>query len=102
MTGLNRNRLHKSRTRSSNIFVLMALSFLLSITITITLFPQFDHVQVPLAYAQQETNNTSNNTKFVSLSTISTVIGTGAAATGAMVTVPDADRTQAPTEDAIG
>ena len=44
---------------------------------------------MPLANAQQETNNNSNNsTKFVSLSTISTVIGTGAAATGAIVTVP--------------
>lgn len=70
----------------------MALSFLLSFTITITVFPPFDHIQVPLAAAQQENNNNSNNnTKPVStslLSTISTAIGTGAAATGAIVTVP--------------
>jgi hypothetical protein len=71
----------------------MALSFLLSIAITITVFPPFDYgVQVPLAAAQQENNNNSNNnTKAVStslLSTISTAIGTGAAATGAIVTVP--------------
>ena len=86
-TGLNRNRLR--RTINSNILVLIALSFLVSITITITFFHPFDYAQVPLANAQQETNNNSNNsTKFVSLSTISTVIGTGAAATGAIVTVP--------------
>ena len=69
----------------------MALSFL-SITITITVFSPFDHgVQVPLAAAQQENNN---NTKFVSLSTISTVVGTGAAATGAVVTVPGVMKTR--------
>jgi hypothetical protein len=69
----------------------MVLSFLLSFTITITVFHLFDQVQVPLAAAQQENNNNSNNTKPVStslLSTISTAIGTGAAATGAIVTVP--------------
>ena len=50
---------------------------------------------MPLANAQQETNNNSNNsTKFVSLSTISTVIGTGAAATGAIVTVPGVMKTR--------
>jgi hypothetical protein len=71
------------------------LSFLLSITITITVFSPFDYIQVQLAYAQQDTNNNnSNNTKFVSLSTISTVIGTGAAATGAIVTVPGVMKTE--------
>ena len=50
---------------------------------------------MPLANAQQETNNNSNNsTKFVSLSTISTVIGTGAAATGTIVTVPGVMKTR--------
>jgi hypothetical protein len=89
----HRNRLHK--LRSSKIFVLVALSFLLSITITITVFSPFDYIQVQLAYAQQDTNNNnSNNTKFVSLSTISTVIGTGAAATGAIVTVPGVMKTR--------
>jgi hypothetical protein len=70
----------------------MALSFL-SVTVTITIFSPFDYVQVPSAAAQQENNN-SNNTKFVSLSTISTVIGTGAAATGAVVTVPGVIKTR--------
>jgi Sec-independent protein secretion pathway component TatC len=91
MISINKNRLHKRRTSNSTILVLMALSFLLSFTITITIFSLFDHVQVPTAAAQQENNNNSNNTKFVStslLSTISTAIGTGAAATGAIVTVP--------------
>ena len=72
----------------------MALSFLLSFTIIITVFPLLDYIRLPLAYAQQETNNNSNNTKFVSLSTISTVIGTGAAATGAIVTVPGVMKTR--------
>jgi hypothetical protein len=91
MISINKNRLHKRRTSNSTILVLMALSFLLSFTITITVFHPFDQVQVPLAAAQQEYNNNSNNTKPVStslLSTISTAIGTGAAATGAIVTVP--------------
>jgi ABC-type Fe3+ transport system permease subunit len=90
ISSLNSNRLH-TRTRSNKILVLMALSFL-SVTITITIFSPFDHVQVPTAAAQQENNN--NNTKFVSLSTISTVIGTGAAATGAIVTVPGVMKTR--------
>ena len=70
----------------------MVLSFL-SIALAITVvFPPFDRIQVVLAATQQENNN--NNTKFVSLSTISTVIGTGAAATGAIVTVPGLVRTR--------
>ena len=81
ISSLNSNRLH-TRTSSNKTLVLMALSFL-SVTMTITIFSPFDHIQVPSAAAQQENNNSnSNNTKFVSLSTISTVIGTGAAATG--------------------
>jgi hypothetical protein len=94
MSSPNRDRLHRSRASSRKILVFMVLSFL-SITITILVFPPFDYVQVPLAYAQQETNNNnSNNIKFVSLSTISTVIGTGAAATGALVTVPGVMKTR--------
>jgi len=94
ISSLNSNRLHRSRTSSNKILVLMALSFL-SVTITITVFSLFDYVQVPLAHAQQETNNNNSiNTKFVSLSTISTVIGTGAAATGAIVTVPGVMKTR--------
>jgi hypothetical protein len=50
---------------------------------TIAAYSPFDHIQV--AAAQQQENN---NTKLLSLSTISTAIGTGAAATGVIVTVP--------------
>jgi hypothetical protein len=92
ISSLNSNRLHRTRTSSNKVLVLMALSFL-SVTVTITIFSPFDYVQVPSAAAQQENNN-SNNTKFVSLSTISTVIGTGAAATGAVVTVPGVMKTR--------
>jgi hypothetical protein len=86
MSKLYRGRLHRRRTSSSKLLVLMVLSFL-SITIAITVFSPFDRTP---AYAQQETNNT----KIVSLSTISTVIGTGAAATGAIVTVPGVMKTR--------
>jgi hypothetical protein len=73
----------------------VALSFLLSIAIVITVFPTFDRgIQLPLAHAQQETNNNSNIARFVSLSTISTAIGTGAAAIGAIVTVPGVMKTR--------
>jgi hypothetical protein len=82
MNSLNRNRLQSSN--NNNIVVVMAI-FSLSVIGTIAAFSPFDHIQV--AVAQQENNN-SNNTKLFSLSTISTTIGTGAAATGAIVTVP--------------
>ena len=59
-------------------------------------FSLFNHIQV--AAAQQENNNKyyyyNNNTKPFSLSTISTTIGTGAAVTGAIVTVPGFLRTR--------
>jgi hypothetical protein len=48
MSSPNRDRVHRSRTSSRKILVLMLLSFL-SITITILVFPPFDYVQVPLA-----------------------------------------------------
>jgi hypothetical protein len=84
MNSLNRNRLQSSN--NNNIVVVMAI-FSLSVIGTIAAFFPFDHIQV--AVAQQENNNSnSNNTKLFSLSTISTTIGTGAAATGAIVTVP--------------
>jgi hypothetical protein len=75
MSSPNRDRLHRSRTSSRKKLVLMVLSFL-SITITILVFPPFEYVELPLAHAQQETNNnnSNNNIKFISLSTISTVI----------------------------
>ena len=93
ISSLNSNRLH-TRTSSNKILVLMALSFL-CVIITITVFSPFDYVRLPLAHAQQETNNNNSiNAKFVSLSTISTGIGTGAAATGAIVTVPGVMKTR--------
>jgi hypothetical protein len=87
MNSLNRNRLQSS---NNNVVVVMAICFL-SIIITIAAFSPFDHTQV--AAAQQENNN-NNNTKLFSLSTISTAVGTGAAATGAIVTVPGFLRTR--------
>ena len=87
MNSLNTNRLHRRRSSSKNkIIVLMAI-FFLSVIGTITAFSPFDHIQVAAAQ-QQENNNNNNNTKLLSLSTISTAIGTGAAATGVIVTVP--------------
>ena len=80
MNSLNRNRLQGS---NNNIVVVVMAIFSLSVIGTIAAFSPFDHIQV--AAAQQEKNN---NTKLFSLSTISTTIGTGAAATGAIVTVP--------------
>jgi NADH:ubiquinone oxidoreductase subunit 5 (subunit L)/multisubunit Na+/H+ antiporter MnhA subunit len=94
MSSPDRDRLHRSRTSGRRRLVIIILSFL-SITITILVFHPSDYIQVPLAHAQQETNNNnSNNIKFVSLSTISTAIGTGAAATGAIVTVPGVMKTR--------
>ena len=61
--------------------------FFLSIIETIAAFSPFDHSQVAAAQ-QQESNNNNYNPKLFSLPTISTAIGTGAAATGAIVTVP--------------
>jgi hypothetical protein len=85
MNSLNRNRLQSSDNNNNIILVVMAI-FSLSIigSITTVAFSPFDRIQI--AAAQQENNN--NNTKLLSLSTISTAIGTGAAATGAIVTVP--------------
>ena len=95
MSSANRDRLHRGRTSSRKTLALLVLSFL-SITITILVFPPFGYIQVPLAHAQQESNNnnSNNSSKFVSLSTISTVIGTGAAATGAVVTLPGVMKTR--------
>jgi hypothetical protein len=59
--------------------------FFLSVIGTVAAYSPFDRIQVVAAAQQQENNN---NTKLLSLSTISTAIGTGAAATGAIVTVP--------------
>ena len=82
-----RNRLHRRKSSNKNkIIVLMAI-FFLSVIGTVEAYSTFDQIQVVAAAQQQESNN-NNNTKLLSLSTISTAIGTGAAATGAMVTVP--------------
>jgi hypothetical protein len=72
------------RRNGITLIVLMAIS-LLYIMVTITALTPFDRLQIVAAASLQENNN---NTKPVSLSTISTAIGTGAAAMGAIVTVP--------------
>ena len=90
MNSLNRNRLQRSN--NSNVVFVMAI-FFLSVIGTIAAFSPFDRIQV--AVAQQENNNSnSNNNKLFSLSAVSTTIGTGAAATGAIVTVPGFLRTR--------
>lgn len=65
----------------------------LSIIGVASFFP-FDQIQVS---AQQQENNNSNTPK-LSLSTVSTAVGTGAAATGAIVTVPGVLKTRKQSE----
>jgi hypothetical protein len=73
------------------IIVVMAISSLSTI-VTTSLSP---FAQIQVAAQQQENNiNNNNNTPKLSLSSISTVVGTGAAATGAIVTVPGILRTR--------
>lgn len=79
---LKRNRF--DRRSDSTLLVLIAIS-LLYIMVTITALYPFDRLQIVAAATLQENNN---NTKPVFLSTISTVIATGAGATGAIFTVP--------------
>jgi hypothetical protein len=84
-----RNRLYRRRSGSKNkIIVLMVTIFFLSVIGTIAVYSPFDYIQVVAAAQQQDNHNNNNNTKLLSLSTISTAIGTGAAATGVIVTVP--------------
>src|SRR6476660_7560948 len=78
MNILNRNRLYSNNNR---IIVAIAI-FSVSIMGTAAAFFPFN--QIPVSAQQQENNS---NPK-ISLSTVSTAIGTGAAATGAIVTVP--------------
>jgi hypothetical protein len=87
-----RNRLNRKSSNKNEIIVLMAI-FFLPVIGTIAAFSPLDRIQVVAAAQQQESNN-NNNTKFPSISTISTAIGTGAAATGAIVTVPGFLRTR--------
>jgi hypothetical protein len=72
-----RNRLHRRRSGSKNkIIVLMVTIFFLSVIGTIAAYSPFDHIQVAAAQQQENNNNNNNNTKLLSLSTISTAIGT--------------------------
>ena len=82
MNILKRNRF--DRRNDSTLIVLIAIS-LLYVVVTITALYPFDRLQIVAAATLQENNN---NTKPVFLSTISTVIATGAGATGAILTVP--------------
>jgi len=88
---MNRNRLLGSSNNNKTIIVVMAIASL-SIIVTAALSP-FAQIQVA---AQQQQNNVNNNknTPKLSLSTVSTAVGTGAAATGAIVTVPGVLRTR--------
>jgi hypothetical protein len=78
---LKRNRF--DCRNESTLIVLIAIS-LLYIMVTITALYPFDCLQIVAAATLQE----NNNPKPVFLSTISTVIATGAGATGAILTVP--------------
>jgi hypothetical protein len=84
--GLNINRLLGSKT--NKIIFVMAIASLL--IIGAAAFSPFDQIRVS---AQQQENHNSNTPK-LSLSTVSTAVGTGAAATGAIVTVPGLLRTR--------
>ncbi len=74
------------KSSNKNKIIIMMGIFSLSVIGTVAAYSPFDRIQVVGTAQQQENNN--NNTKLLSLSTISTAIGTGAAATGAIVTVP--------------
>jgi hypothetical protein len=88
---MNRNRLLGSSNDEKKIIVFMAIVSL-SIIVTAALSP-FAQIQVA---GQKQENNINNNNSIpkLSLSTISTAVGTGAAATGAIVTVPGVLRTR--------
>jgi ABC-type sugar transport system permease subunit len=78
--------LNRKNSNKNKIIIMIGI-FFLSVIGTISAFSPFDRIQVVAAAQQQESNN-NNNTKLLSLSTISRAIGTGAAANGAIVTVP--------------
>jgi hypothetical protein len=81
---MNRNRLHRGSNNKKTIIVIVAIACL-SIIVMSAMSP-FAHIQV--AAQQQENSNNNNNTPKLSLPTISTTVGTGAAATGVILTVP--------------
>ena len=85
---LNLNRLGSNNT--NKIIVIIAIVSLLVI-ITETFFP-FEQGQA--ASAQRQINNDNNNNPCLPLSMLSTVTGTGAMATGIIVTVPGVLRTK--------
>src|SRR5215831_14095562 len=85
---LNLNRLGSNNT--NKIIVIIAIVSLLVI-ITETFFP-FEQVQA--TSAQRQINNNNNNNLYLPLSMLSTVTGTGAMATGIIVTVPGVLRTK--------
>jgi len=85
---LNINRIGSNNTKK--IIVIIAIVSLLVI-ITETFFP-FE--QGKAASAQRQINNNNNNNPYLPLSMLSTVTGTGAMATGIIVTVPGVLRTR--------
>ena len=82
---MNINRIGSNNT--NKIIVIIAI-FSLSVVVTGTFFP-FEQGKAASAQRQiNNNNNNNNNNPYVPLSIISTVTGTGAMATGIIVTVP--------------
>ena len=82
---LNINRIGRNNT--NKIIAIIAI-FSLSVVITGTFFP-FEQGKAASAQRQiNNNNNNNNNNPYVPLSIISTATGTGAMATGIIVTVP--------------
>ncbi|MFY9869525.1 MAG: hypothetical protein WAK17_07390 [Candidatus Nitrosopolaris sp.] len=90
---MNINRLLGSNNTNNKIIVITAIFSLLFI-ITAVFFP-FEQSQATSAQLQKNNSNSNNNNNpYFSLSVLSTVSGTGAAATGIIVTVPGVLRTR--------
>ncbi|MBV9177839.1 MAG: hypothetical protein JO327_05080 [Nitrososphaeraceae archaeon] len=89
------SRIRPNSLGNNNNNKLIAITTVLIIGLLI-IFPHFDHIQTVAAASQQQENKSDNNngaSKF-SLSTFSTAIGTGAAVTGVIVTIPGVLRTR--------
>jgi hypothetical protein len=87
---LNINRIGSNNT--NKIIVIIAI-FSLSVVIMGTFFP-FEQGKAASAQGQINNNNNNNNSPYLPLSMLSTVTGTGAMATGIIVTVPGVLRTR--------
>jgi hypothetical protein len=88
---LNVNRIGSNNT--NKIIVVIIAIFSLSVVITAIFFP-FELGKAASAQQQINNNNNSNNNPYLPISMLSTVTGTGAMATGIIVTVPGVLRTR--------